>query len=83
MKPKSNMGQPVMKPVGSTSVRKVIEKYQPLVGLFGHIHEGKGTYKMNRTLCVNPGSDYTEGLLRGCILTLDNDKVLDVQFTSG
>lgn len=83
LKPISNMGQPVMKAVGSTSARKVIEKYQPLIGLHGHIHEGKGTYKMNRTLCVNPGSDYTEGLLRGCILTLDNAQVLDVQFTSG
>ncbi len=32
-------------PVGSKSVLQVIEKYQPLLGLHGHVHEGKGTKK--------------------------------------
>jgi len=79
----SQAGQPVFAPVGSTSVRRLIENYQPLLGLHGHIHEGKGTYTLGRTLCVNPGSCYTEGVLQGCILTLEGTKVTNVQFTSG
>lgn len=79
----SQAGQPVFAPVGSTSVRKLIETNQPLLGLHGHIHEGKGTYTLGRTLCVNPGSCYNEGVLQGCILTLEGSKVINVQFTSG
>ncbi len=32
-------------PAGSTAVRKVIEKYQPLLQLCGHIHESRGLVK--------------------------------------
>lgn len=62
-------------PVGSTAVRKVIEKYQPLLGLHGHIHESSGAQKIGRTLCVNPGSAYTEGVLNGVVIYLDKLKV--------
>ncbi len=37
-------------PVGSKSVLKVIEKYEPILGLHGHIHEGKGTRKFKNSL---------------------------------
>ena len=47
-----------MIPVGSHAVMTVIDRYQPLLGLHGHIHEGKGTRKYKKTLCVNPGSMY-------------------------
>ena len=57
-------------PVGSKAVRNVIEKYQPLLGLHGHIHECSGTRKIGRTLCLNPGSEYGEGYLRGYIVEL-------------
>ncbi len=57
-------------PVGSKAVLQVIEKYQPLVGLHGHIHEGKGTRKFRRTLCINPGSMYEQGILHGVIIEL-------------
>ncbi len=40
-----------MIPVGSHAVMSVIDKYQPLLGLHGHIHEAKGTRKYKR-LCV-------------------------------
>jgi len=41
-------------PVGSHAVLELIDKYQPLLALHGHVHEGKGTRKYKRTLCVNP-----------------------------
>lgn len=57
-------------PVGSKAVLQVIEKYQPLLGLHGHIHEGKGTRKFRRTLCINPGSMYEQGILHGVVFEL-------------
>jgi Icc-related predicted phosphoesterase len=61
--------------VGSHAVLKVIEKYQPLLGLHGHIHEGKGTWKYKRTLCINPGSMYEQGILHGAVVELKPDKI--------
>ncbi len=61
-------------PVGSTSVRQVVEKYQPPLGLFGHVHEGKGTTRMGKTLCINPGSSYEQGNLLGAVIDLDQKK---------
>ncbi|MHA1409314.1 MAG: metallophosphoesterase family protein [Candidatus Odinarchaeia archaeon] len=72
-----------MIPVGSKAVRRAIEEYQPLLGLHGHIHEGKGTYQLGRTLCINPGSEYGEGILRGVLITLKNGKIDGYTFTSG
>lgn len=54
-------GQVVMTPVGSTAVRRVIEEFQPLLALHGHIHESRGAVRIGRTLCINPGSAYGEG----------------------
>ncbi len=76
-------GQPVMANVGSTSVREVIDKYQPLLSLHGHIHEGKGQHLLGRTMCINPGSQYTEGTLQGCVITLNGKEDKDYQFVSG
>lgn len=49
-------------------MRQVIERYKPLVGLHGHIHESRGIQKLGRTTCVNPGSEYTEGLLPSAVI---------------
>lgn len=76
-------GSMLMIPVGSTAVRHAIEVHQPLLGLHGHIHEGKGVHKLNRTLCINPGSEYSEGILRGIVLNLDDGKVKSYYFTTG
>ncbi|MEM2964193.1 MAG: metallophosphoesterase [Candidatus Bathyarchaeia archaeon] len=76
-------GELIMVPVGSKSVRQVIEKYQPLIGLHGHIHESKGARKVGRTLCVNPGSEYQQGTLKGVIVNLDDKGVKSFMFTSG
>lgn len=69
--------------VGSTAVLKAIKEHQPLLGLHGHIHESRAAQKIGRTLCVNPGSEYSEGVLRGIIITLDKANVKNFQFTSG
>ncbi len=57
--------------VGSRAVRQAIEQHQPLLALFGHIHEGGGTVRIGRTLCINPGSVYQQGVLRGALIQLN------------
>jgi uncharacterized protein len=84
MRPKLEMGgKPHMVPVGSRAIRKAIDKYQPRLGLHGHIHESKGTQKLGRTVCLNPGSEYGEGVLRGVIVDLEKKGIKSVTFTSG
>ncbi len=70
-------------PVGSHAVLEIIEKYQPLLGLHGHIHEGKGTRKYKKTLCVNPGSMYEQGILHGVIVDLKPNKIGTYMLTTG
>jgi len=70
-------------PVGSAAVRKMIEKYQPLLGLHGHIHESRGVRKLGRTMCINPGSSYTEGILTGALISVDKGGFKNYMFTSG
>jgi len=70
-------------PVGSHAVLEVIEKYKPLLGLHGHIHEGKGTRKYKRTLCVNPGSMYEQGILHGVVIDLKPNKIGTYVLTTG
>jgi hypothetical protein len=68
---------------GSTAVRSAIERHQPLVGLHGHIHESKGFVKIGRTVCLNPGSEYADGILRGCLVNMDGHKAKEFLLTSG
>jgi uncharacterized protein len=67
-------GGRALRPVGSTAVRQAIEKHQPLLSLHGHIHESKGAIKIGKTLSINPGSSYEEGMLMGAIIQLDPKK---------
>ena len=76
-------GEVQMYGAGSLAVRAAIEKCQPLLGLHGHIHESRGITRIGRTLCCNPGSEYSEGIVRGVIVNLDNHKVRSYQLTSG
>jgi len=66
-----------MKPVGSTAVRDAILKYQPPLSVHGHIHESRGVAKVGRTLTVNPGSSYGDGVLQAALLDINpkNGKV--------
>ena len=69
--------------VGSKAVMTVIDKYQPILGLHGHIHEGKGTRKYKKTLCINPGSMYEQGVLHGAVVELKPNKVGNYVLTTG
>lgn len=70
--------------VGSQAVREAIEKSQPLLGLHGHVHESPGAERLGRTLCINPGSDYRQGILRGAIVDLEpSGGVLNWQLVQG
>jgi Icc-related predicted phosphoesterase len=83
LKPVIAGGEIVLTSGGSTSVRKAIETYQPLLGLHGHIHESKGFLKIGRTLCINPGSEYSEGILRGVLIELEDDSLKNFLLTQG
>ena len=76
-------GQVVLHGAGSEAVRRAIETHQPLLSLHGHIHESGGVVKIGRTTAVNPGSEYGEGVLRGCLLTLAKDEIKSYQLTAG
>ena len=74
----------LMGPAGSIAVRAVIEQYQPLISLHGHIHESRGVARIGKTVCINPGSAYGEGVLHGALFELDKRKGLKrYQLTSG
>ena len=81
--PVMSAGQIVFAGAGSKSVRNAIEKYQPMLGLHGHIHEAQGVVKIGKTTCINPGSEYGEGVLRGALVVFADGKIEGSQMTSG
>ena len=84
LKPVVRGGRPSFVPVGSHAVREAIKRYEPVVGLHGHIHESRGAQKIGKTLCLNPGSDYTADLLRGAVVDIAEDgSYLDFLLTAG
>lgn len=84
LRPVIKHGNFVEQPVGSTAVRAAIERYQPVAGLHGHIHESANATKIGRSWCFNPGSEYASGILKGLILDLEeNGDVRDHLFTNG
>jgi Icc-related predicted phosphoesterase len=68
---------------GSTAVREAVARYQPTVALHGHIHESMGRFRIGRTQCFNPGSEYLQGVLQGWIVALRDGKLAGYQHTSG
>jgi Icc-related predicted phosphoesterase len=78
-------GGQALRPVGSTSVKEAIERFQPMLGLHGHIHESKGATRIGSTLSLNPGSSYEEGILQAAVVTIDpkKRKVKNYQLVNG
>ncbi len=68
---------------GSRAVREAVERYQPVVGLHGHIHESSGWFRLGRTRCFNPGSEYVQGRLQGWIVALRGGRLTGHQHTWG
>jgi len=71
-KPVTVAGQVNFMHVGSRAVTEAIEKYQPMIGLHGHIHESSGHDSIGDTIVINPGSEYGEGILRGYIVDIQD-----------
>jgi uncharacterized protein len=74
LKPIVKGGAVVMQSVGSEGVRRLLAKYEPMLGLHGHIHESRGAVRLGRTLAVNPGSEYGDGMLCGALLEIDGKR---------
>jgi Icc-related predicted phosphoesterase len=78
-------GGQAIRPVGSTAVRDAVTSFQPVLSLHGHIHESRGAARLGRTLALNPGSSYEEGILQAAIVNLDpkKNKVKNYQLVNG
>ena len=80
---KMELGSPQMIPVGSSAVREFIEARQPLLALHGHVHDSKGIQVIGRTVCINPGSEYSDGVLCGSLVRIEDARVVSRQLIVG
>ena len=69
------MGLPAQIHAGCQTLSDIIKEHQPLLGLHGHIHEGRAKINIGKTICINPGSVYPEGILQGALITLRQGEV--------
>jgi uncharacterized protein len=77
-------GEPRMRPVGSETIKSLITEREPTLALHGHIHEGRGRYRIGRTIGANPGSQYQDGVLMGLLIRVSpRHGVRDLTFTAG
>jgi Icc-related predicted phosphoesterase len=76
-------GQMSFQHVGSRALRKIVEKYQPPLYLHGHIHESAGIDYIGKTLIINPGSEYSEGILKGYIIEIKDKKLISYHRIEG
>jgi Icc-related predicted phosphoesterase len=83
LKVKMGAGGPLMEPFGSTAVRASIEQWQPVLGLFGHVHEARGVTRIGKSVCVNPGSHFSTGMLSGFWATVEGKRVIHWRLTEG
>lgn len=72
-KPVRTIDGPKLIHVGSTAVRRAIEVYKPALALHGHIHEAPGEERVGGTLCLNPGSEYWNGILHAYVVDFNED----------
>jgi Icc-related predicted phosphoesterase len=75
-------GSPRLASVGSHAVRTVLDEYQPLLSLHGHVHESRAAQRLGRTTSINPGSEYGNGTLLCAIVNVTDERV-DFQFVAG
>jgi Icc-related predicted phosphoesterase len=75
LRPTVSAGDLLRGPVGSTGVRRAIERFKPVLGVHGHIHESGGERRIGDTVCVNAGSESSMGILRGYLVDLSENGV--------
>jgi Icc-related predicted phosphoesterase len=75
LRPTVSAGDLLRGPVGSTGVRAAIERFKPVLGAHGHIHESGGERRIGDTVCVNAGSESSMGILRGYLVDLNANGV--------
>lgn len=75
LRPTVSAGDVLRGPVGSLGVREAIREVQPLIGMFGHIHESAGEGRLGRTVIVNPGSETESLTLKAHLIDLGDGKV--------
>ena len=61
--------------VGSPAIRRIVDKYHPILALSGHIHEDIGVVELNGTTFCNPGPA-KDG---HCALVSINDGKVDIR----
>jgi Icc-related predicted phosphoesterase len=83
LRPVLQGGVPHEIPVGSRAVRQIIEEYQPVLALHGHIHESRGETRIGRTLVVNPGSEYNTGRIHGLVARFAGGEISSHQLVVG
>jgi Icc-related predicted phosphoesterase len=83
LRPTVSAGDVLRGPVGSTAVRRLIETYEPVLAIHGHIHESGGERRIGKTLCINPGSEANHGILRGYLVDIGRKGVEMAQRVEG
>jgi Icc-related predicted phosphoesterase len=83
LRPVMGTSGPLLAPVGSRSVQRVIIDHQPTLGLFGHVHEARSCTRIGQTLCANPGSESAQGNLQGFLASIEHGKVRQWLLTEG
>jgi Icc-related predicted phosphoesterase len=83
LRPVIGPGGVLTAPVGSRALRDVILRDRPVLGLFGHVHEGRGSTLLGTTLCANPGSEAGRGKLLGFLADVGRQGVEDWMLTEG
>jgi uncharacterized protein len=77
------MGLPAQIHAGCETLNDIIKEHQPMLGLHGHIHEGRAKINIGETVCINPGSVYPEGILQGAMIILEDGKIAQTNLTQG
>jgi uncharacterized protein len=77
------MGLPAQVHAGCQTLADIIKQHQPLLGLHGHVHEGRAKINIGKTICINPGSVYPEGILQGALITLRHGEVTQANLMQG
>ena len=80
---KGGIGGRASHSVGSQAVRDALGRFGVMLGLHGHVHESPAAEKLGRTICINPGSEYSEGILRGALVQLGDKGVESWQLVQG